>query len=851
MQEKKHPEKIILLPELEKSVTEILVAHGRSFEPFVKTFSYSGENVAKFSLGTLVGVFEVDEKSEDSAYIVNFLASVAKKEYFNNPRRGAVESFEASLHKINLALAELVKHGNVGWLGRFHGALGIFEKNNFHFSATGEAKIILFRNDTISDIALGLASEESRIHPIKTFIEVSSGRLMAGDKVILSAPELFHLFSFEDLRKNALRMDVERFGQFLKTALINELDITGAIIIDMKEAESSPVLQTNQKQKKSTTDSQKTIANVFSQAAFVTDKKEGSIEQSLSSQKETLPTSEYIDSKTGHIYIQGDIPEEPSSHPLLDHFSSLIQGAGHSLQVSVMAQGKHLRKIKKQSLIALATISTEVSVASRKTLRTLRKQWRNRKKNNNVPTQNSPVLLKDKEILAPVIVPQLKKRVTDIPAIPQAPPVHTPESQPVTQHTNNTNVEGKLSHIPITSDDDIPPFIKAKLAAFYKKGEQTKPEELLPPLVTDNTTKDYRHLFSQKIAILYNMIRQTRKVEQWAKRWWELSKRMFRAITENGSAFYTHLSSLHKKIVLGSLTLAIILIGISLFLISKPSTPQTISTAVITDTSRNNQDAYSIQNEKNAYEANPTLIATIDATPIDSVFLDNTLYLISSNNITDIRADKSYALPNGSGKPKFVSAMDDLRLVFLYTEQGELFAWSPISKTFVKNTLNLPAGAKVQSMGTYLTYLYILDSATNQIYRFPRADGGFGAPTNWLRDTATFGESSRMAINETLFLTSEKNTIQAFFRGRFVKNLESLDAPLSVAALYTHPGLIHVYALDTEHKRIVMWNQEGNLIAQYFNEKIAEATTLTVDETNREIFFTAGNSLFSLKIGSL
>ena len=240
MLEKKRQDKIRTAAPLERTIVEILVANGRSVEPFVKVFTYSGENVTKSPLGTLVGVFEIADRSEDSAYIVNFLASVAKKEYFSNPRRGAIESFEAALHKINLALAEIVKHGNIAWLGKCHGALGILEKNNLHFSVTGQAQILLLRNNSLSEISAGLASEESHVHPIKTFVEVSSGRLLPRDKVIFTSPELLGLLPLEDLEKNALRMDGEHFGHFLRTVLINELDMAGTVVLDFQEGRPFP-----------------------------------------------------------------------------------------------------------------------------------------------------------------------------------------------------------------------------------------------------------------------------------------------------------------------------------------------------------------------------------------------------------------------------------------------------------------------------------------------------------------------------------------------------------------------------------------------------------------------------------
>ena len=89
-------------------ISEIQATRGRDAEHFIKIFRHEGDNVASATLGTLLGVFEIDDSSEDSKYIVNLLVSVAKNEYFCNPRRGAVESFEAALHKINVALAEIV-----------------------------------------------------------------------------------------------------------------------------------------------------------------------------------------------------------------------------------------------------------------------------------------------------------------------------------------------------------------------------------------------------------------------------------------------------------------------------------------------------------------------------------------------------------------------------------------------------------------------------------------------------------------------------------------------------------------------------------------------------------------------
>ena len=219
---------------LKKNIADILVA-SHSHEPYIIAFRYSGDNVASQAHGTLIGFFEIDVHDEDSAYIVNFLASVAKKEYFANVRRGPVESFEAALHKVNVALSELVKHGNISWLGHLHGALGILVKTTLHFSVTGEGSIFLFRDKTFRSISEGLIDENAEPHPLKTFVEIASGELFPEDRALFLSPSVWRLFSPGDIERGASRFTPDVLERFLRTALVNELDSAAAILITCEE----------------------------------------------------------------------------------------------------------------------------------------------------------------------------------------------------------------------------------------------------------------------------------------------------------------------------------------------------------------------------------------------------------------------------------------------------------------------------------------------------------------------------------------------------------------------------------------------------------------------------------------
>ncbi len=785
MSERKNQEKIKPLPELEKVVTEILVTNGRSVEPFIRTFSVTGENISKQGLGTLLGVFEVDEKSDDSAYIVNFLASVAKKEYFSNSHRGAIESFEAALHKINLALTELVKHGNIAWLGKFHGALGVLEKNNLHFSVTGHARIILFRNGTMADISEGLASDESSQHPIKTFVEVSSGRLNAEDQVLLSSPELFALFSLTNLEKNAQRIGRERFAQFLKTALVNELDMSGTLVIDLKEG--SAQLPEKKPTKKSEESMNAIVSNVFSQSAF-------SPKSRLDSQEETTkqveakesPLPEYIDSKTGHIYVQGDTPQTPGAHPFFEHFKLGLLETGHFLRTIATAQDKWWRKERKQMSLTLLALGQSGRTVARKSVRVVKRFWK-----HVVAKAAEKRSLKQAKVLAitsKIVPPVIPEQALIIDEISRAGLPTTITKEQTVKLTSSTLATTK--EIAFEPEEEIPSFIKEKIARFY----------------------------------------QNRQVQEKAP-----------------SRFLILL-----KTFFGSLGVFILLAFVIFYFSGKSQTSkETVNKQPVQQVNTETVAVTVIapNNEKNAQIVGDVLhITTTEENIVTPVILANAPYLVTKKSIIEIENNQTFPLPENNSATQ-VAVMDDLHLLFIYTENKRLFAFSPINHSFVENNLNLPAGVRVRSIGAYLTYLYVLDDSTDQIYRFPRAEGGFGEGTKWLKNTVAITDNTKMTVSDTIYLSApELPVIDGFFRGHRQNTLESPTAMLSLTALYTHSGLANIYALDQNNKRLLSWDQAGQIVTQYFHEKLATATAFTVNESGNEVFLTTDHELFSFKL---
>lgn len=212
---------------------EILICSKKDLAPYGTVFVMSAENYEQEKLGTLFGIFKILDFSPDSSYIVNLLTSVIKKEYFSRSERPAEESFEASLRKANLALAELARHGSISWAGKISFAGGVIERNNLHFANLGNTSVFLIRSGQISQISQDLAEgKTSEPHPLKTFTDISSGNIEKNDKIIFTTSDLLDIFSPDELRHNAGRFSREEFSGLIEASLHGNTELGGVIVID-------------------------------------------------------------------------------------------------------------------------------------------------------------------------------------------------------------------------------------------------------------------------------------------------------------------------------------------------------------------------------------------------------------------------------------------------------------------------------------------------------------------------------------------------------------------------------------------------------------------------------------------
>ena len=247
-----------------------------------------------------------------------------------------------------------------------------------------------------------------------------------------------------------------------------------------------------------------------------------------------------------------------------------------------------------------------------------------------------------------------------------------------------------------------------------------------------------------------------------------------------------------------------------------------------------------------------TFNQTISEAPtgiVTPLFLNDSRFLATDTGIFDLSTQKSYFLPSNS-PVILASGMNDLGLVFLVTQSGDVFSFSPPNGSFTKNAITLPAGVHPSGIGTFLTYLYLLESGSGNIYRFPRAAGGFGESVLWTKGTPDPSVDS-VAVSENIY--GRKSTgVVSYFRGRPTDGF-SLETPgtsqLTITSVCANQDAPDVFAvLDAPAKRIVLYERNGRLFIQFFNKSFADMTACALGADGIQVIVSSSSQAITLSL---
>jgi hypothetical protein len=892
--------------------TQINALAKPELEVFTNSFSYHDDDYFHKNIGSLFGVIQVTDHSKNSEYLPNLLTSILKKTFYSNANKTTEQNFELALKKANLALADLAEHDIVEWNKNLHALVGVLHKDKLFFTQVGNALISIGRDDKIMHLSEPGTNTPHPIKTFQDIIvgKIELGdKIIISTPTILDIfklediDRLFKTFSakeFDDIFFKTLKregdnisavivnIEAEEELDYSKSKSLNNEDLPLEELTKNKNflggdtkpkkdkskdsvlSDDLPKIATSQIKKPSSTAKTKSVAKsdtLDSPKKIQKSKDSLSKKQALdkaqkeasADKKQTKITKEKL--PTTNIKSISSSTKKPDSKPKL-------------------TGGKQVRKLndlknikKKESKLPIVSPFEEmkeiyikddnlVAKAKKPSTKKLKSFFH---KPNTIKNSVTPSIQVEE-------APRVQKVSVSPAPVPKTIVAPSSHSESATKHIPNTeqiilNTPSQKQNTPANLNQKTSSVIASeylkKIGILIKTGWRT-----ILKLVNSGTGS-LKSLYSKQIKSFkvkpqispHSQINSLSSQPQ-GKINIKTVKTVFnklllfiQLLIKKVSPIFkpllkklTPFTKKYRTVILVVLFIILTLLVIGALAKSKRN-KETAEKLKLPEAPIVNESKSAIEN-KNQTRKILSLSTTIKLlAENDNVLItyteDSQLYEIDKKT----NEPEKLTLPENIklSEIKAIDYIESLNLFFLSSDKATI-SYSPKVKKFIPNKITLPTNFKLAGQNTYLSYLYLLDSSSKQIYRYPRATGGFAVSKKWLAKPLTHdAEISAMAIDEHARIAYLDGTVEKYSRGKLVSTkkfkLKSLDF------IETTEDLKSYYLLSKDEGKILKINKSNDSIEkEYQNAAIQNTTTFTVDEKTKLLHIFSDKELLSIDL---
>ena len=167
----------------------------------------------------------------------------------------------------------------------------------------------------------------------------------------------------------------------------------------------------------------------------------------------------------------------------------------------------------------------------------------------------------------------------------------------------------------------------------------------------------------------------------------------------------------------------------------------------------------------------------------------------------------------------------DFNLLSFITRSGQVIEYEVRNGLFAQATTQDDTWQKGVDVKTFNgEYIYILDPASNAIWKYRRLRSGYSTATTYNTE-GDLSEAVSLAIDGDIYVLLRDGNILRFRRGALVPyDLRSQPSvPMeNPSRLFTLPEANHLYVLDSDNSRVVIYSKDESGIGEYKNQVVFE-----------------------------
>ncbi|MDP3970342.1 MAG: hypothetical protein Q8P90_01445 [bacterium] len=226
---------------------------------------------------------------------------------------------------------------------------------------------------------------------------------------------------------------------------------------------------------------------------------------------------------------------------------------------------------------------------------------------------------------------------------------------------------------------------------------------------------------------------------------------------------------------------------------------------------------------------------------------DEAVYRLNLSN-----SQASEIIPGSEENGAYASIENDSAATTLAVTMDKSFVqFNPVLEKI--STVAIPTieeSLKINDIDIFGSRLYILDAATNMIYRSNRSGDTYGALSKWITETVDISTAVSFDIDSSIYVLLSNGSITKFDNGTQSEfSVADFSPGLSGATkLIKNDVLTPFYILNPETQHVVLLDNNGELQQQYTSDQFSGIKDIAVDEDNNEVFVLAGTSVYKFSL---
>lgn len=189
------------------------------------------------NLGRIFALIEFTDTYAFAEEVVKYLDDSFFQSYYRSADFEPEAAFERSLHKVNLAVQDIISQHGEDWVYKTNMLLGVLHHGTLYVSYSGKIEAYLAQTDTMVDIIQHQPT--SPIQPLKLFNNIISGKCPEKSGVLIATSSLLDYLSLEKIRRTMQVQSAAEAVQYFESVLSEQdtLANVAAFIIKFEQSQ--------------------------------------------------------------------------------------------------------------------------------------------------------------------------------------------------------------------------------------------------------------------------------------------------------------------------------------------------------------------------------------------------------------------------------------------------------------------------------------------------------------------------------------------------------------------------------------------------------------------------------------